>query len=208
MCGITGYLGPKHPGLLARMVDTIRARGPDGSGVFTDARIELGHTRLAIVDIAGGTQPMVRENGRYVVSYNGEIYNYDDLRAKIEATGRHCTTTSDTELLPLGFAAFGRGFFAQLIGIFAFALYDTVEKRLFLVRDHFGIKPLYYAAEGDTLVFSSSARAVALHPAVDRRLDENAVRDYLQYRYATNGRHFFRGIRTLPPGSYLEIRRR
>lgn len=205
MCGITGYLGPKHPGLLARMVDTIRARGPDGSGVFTDARIELGHTRLAIVDIAGGTQPMVRENGRYVVSYNGEIYNYDDLRAKIEATGRHCTTTSDTELLPLGFAAFGRGFFAQLIGIFAFALYDTVEKRLFLVRDHFGIKPLYYAAEGDTLVFASSARAVALHPAVDRRLDENAVRDYLQYRYATNGRHFFRGIRTLPPGSYLEI---
>lgn len=205
MCGITGYLGPKFPGLLDRMVDAVRARGPDGSGVFTDAHIELGHTRLAIVDIAGGAQPMAREDGRYVVSYNGEIYNYDSLRAKIEATGRRCTTTSDTELLPLGFAAFGTDFFAQLIGIFAFALYDTVARRLFLVRDHFGIKPLYYAATKRGLVFSSSARAVTLHPEVDRTLDETAVREYLQYRYATHGQHFFRGVRTLPPGTYLAM---
>jgi asparagine synthase (glutamine-hydrolysing) len=205
MCGITGYLGTKHPGLLDRMIEKIRSRGPDGSGVFTDAHIELGHTRLAIVDIVGGVQPMIRENGRYVVSYNGEIYNYDDLRARIEATGRHFTTTSDTELLPLGFAAFGPGFFAQLIGIFAFALYDTLEKRLFLVRDHFGIKPIYYAETAHGLVFASSAAAVALHPRVDRGLDGRAIRAYLQYRYAPDGQHFYRGIRTLSPGTYLEI---
>jgi asparagine synthase (glutamine-hydrolysing) len=205
MCGIIGYLGTKHPGLLDRMIEKIRSRGPDGSGVFTDAHIELGHTRLAIVDIVGGVQPMIREDGRYVVSYNGEIYNYDDLRRRIEATGRRFTTTSDTELLPLGFAAFGPDFFAHLIGIFAFALYDTLEKRLFLVRDHFGIKPLYYAETSHGLVFGSSAAAVALHPRVDRGLDDRAIRAYLQYRYAPDGQHFYRGIRTLAPGSYLEI---
>ena len=204
MCGIAGYLGPKREGLLDRMVNAIRSRGPDGSGVFSNADIEIGHTRLAIVDIAGGAQPMIRENNRYIVSYNGEIYNYENLRAKIEATGRRFTTTSDTELLPLGFAAFGAKFFSELIGIFAFALYDTLERRLILVRDHFGIKPLYYADTADTLVFSSSARAVAMHPGVDRGLDEQAIRDYLQYRYATDGQHFFRGVNTLPPGTYLE----
>jgi len=188
------------------MVNAIRSRGPDGSGVFSNADIEIGHTRLAIVDIAGGVQPMIRENNRYIVSYNGEIYNYENLRAKIEATGRRFTTTSDTELLPLGFAAFGAKFFSELIGIFAFALYDTFERRLILVRDHFGIKPLYYADTADTLVFSSSARAVAMHPDVDRGLDEQAIRDYLQYRYATDGQHFFRGVNTLPPGTYLETK--
>src|ERR1700680_1081536 len=205
MCGIAGYLGPKREGLLDRMIDAIRARGPDGAGEFSDPHIELGHTRLAIIDIAGGAQPMLRENGRYVVSYNGEIYNYESLRAKIEAAGHRFTTSSDNELLPPGYAAFGRGFFSELNGIFAFALYDTLESRLFLVRDHFGIKPLYYADTAEAFVFSSSARAVAMHPDVDRGLAVGAIRDYLQYRYARDGQHFFRGVRTLPPGTILEV---
>jgi len=204
MCGIAGYTGQEVDGLLGRMVDAIRHRGPDGDGVFATNGVHLGHTRLAIVDPEGGTQPMVREDGRFVVTYNGEIYNYDALRERIEATGRRFATTCDTELLPLGYAAFGRGFFADLIGIFAFALYDTLEDRLFLVRDHFGIKPLYYAELPDGLAFSSCARAVALHPATDRSLNGNAIRDFLQFRYVPDGSHFFAGIRTLPPGSYLE----
>lgn len=206
MCGIAGYTGPEVGGLLGRMVDAIRHRGPDGDGIWSDGNVHFGHTRLAIVDIAGGAQPMVREDGRYVVTYNGEIYNYDALRAKIEGTGRHFTTTCDTELLPLGYAAFGPEFFAELIGIFAFALYDTHEGRLFLVRDHFGIKPLYYATVGTRLIFASVARAVALAPSVDRSLRSDAVREFLQFRYAPSGRHFFAGVETLPPGSYLETR--
>jgi len=204
MCGIAGYTGPEIDGLLGRMVDAIRHRGPDGDGVYARNGVHLGHTRLAIVDPEGGAQPMVREEGRYVVTYNGEIYNYAALRERIEAAGRRFTTNCDTELLPLGYAAFGRDFFADLIGIFAFALYDTLEDRLFLVRDHFGIKPLYYAELPDGLTFSSCARAVALHPATDRSLNADAVRDFLQFRYVPDGSHFFAGIRTLPPGSYLE----
>jgi len=204
MCGIAGYTGPEIDGLLGRMVDAIRHRGPDGDGVYASNGVHLGHTRLAIVDPEGGAQPMVREEGRYVVTYNGEIYNYAALRERIEASGRRFATTCDTELLPLGYAAFGRDFFADLIGIFAFALYDTLEDRLFLVRDHFGIKPLYYAELPDGLAFSSCARAVALHHGADRSLNESAVRDFLQFRYVPDGSHFFAGVRTLPPGSYLE----
>lgn len=206
MCGVAGYLGAKQHGLLDRMVQAIRPRGPDGSGIFSDAHIELGHTRLAIVDIAGGAQPMAREDGRYVVSYNGEIYNYAELRMAVEATGRRFSTDCDTELIPLGYSAFGLSFFERLIGIFAFALYDTLERRLLLVRDHFGVKPMYYAETPQGLAFASSARAVALHPGVDRGLNEAAIRDFLQYRYATDGQHFFRGIRALPAGSYLDVK--
>ncbi len=206
MCGIAGYTGPETGGLLDRMVDAIRHRGPDGDGIWSDGHVHFGHTRLAIVDIQGGSQPMVREDGRFVLTYNGEIYNYDALRAKIEATGRRFTTNCDTELLPLGFAAFGRDFFAELIGIFAFALYDTQEGKLFLVRDHFGIKPLYYANVGSQIIFGSTARTVALAPGVDRSFRADAIRDYLQFRYTPSGQHFFQGIETLPPGSYLEAK--
>ena len=204
MCGIAGYLGESVSGLLDRMIEAIRPRGPDAEGRSTLPGVHIGHTRLSIVDIEGGSQPMIRENGRFIISYNGEIYNYTELRAKIEATGRSFTTHSDTELLPLGFAAFGTELFEQLIGIFAFALYDTQDNSLYLVRDHFGVKPLYYAPTQDGIAFSSTARAVALHPDVDRSLHEGAVRDFLQYRYVPNGQHFFRGIETLPPGHYLK----
>lgn len=206
MCGVAGYTGPKHDGLLDRMIDVVRSRGPDGDGRYSAADIELGHTRLAILDIDGGAQPMSAEDGRFVVSYNGEIYNYLELRRRIEKTGRVFRTTCDTELIPLGFAAFGTAWFAELNGIFAFALYDSLERRLYLVRDHFGVKPLYFGNIESDIVFSSSARAVALHPKVDRSLNPDSVREYLQFRYVPSGRHFYRGVETLPPGTYLKIR--
>jgi asparagine synthase (glutamine-hydrolysing) len=207
MCGIAGFTGPRDEGLIARMVDVIRRRGPDGDGVFHSDGINLGHTRLAIVDLAGGVQPMTRGNGRYTVTYNGEIYNYDTLRARIEKKGFEFETTSDTEILPLGYAAFGVDLFKDLNGIFAFGLWDSAERKLVLVRDHFGVKPLFYAETRNGIVFSSSARAVVLHPDVDRSLNMGAIRDFLQYRYVPGGEHFFTGVKTLPPGCYLEWKR-
>lgn len=204
MCGIAGYVGPTVDGLLDRMISGIRHRGPDGQGDFVANPVHLGHARLAIIDIAGGTQPMVCDGGRLIIVYNGEVYNFVELRAELERRGVAFTTDSDTEVIPLGYKLFGPDFFARMIGIFAFALVDLERKRLFLVRDHFGIKPLYYARTAETIVFSSCARAVALHPGVDRSLNVDAIRDYLQFRYVPNGKHFFAGIETLPPATILE----
>jgi asparagine synthase (glutamine-hydrolysing) len=204
MCGIAGYLGRTIPGLLPRMIGGVRHRGPDGEGDFIAAPLHLGHTRLAIIDLQGGAQPMRSAGGRFVTVYNGEIYNYVELRADLEARGVQFQTRSDTEVIPLGFQHYGPDFFARLIGMFAFALADVERRRLYLVRDHFGIKPLYYAKTSDGLVFSSSAQSVAMHPAVDRSLNATAVRDYLQFRYVPNGRHFFAGVETLPAATILE----
>src|ERR1051326_113527 len=204
MCGIAGFTGPRNDDLLARMVDAIRQRGPDGDGVFQAEGVSFGHTRLAIVDLAGGVQPMTRGNGRYTVTYNGEIYNYEALRARIERAGFAFESSSDTEILPLGYAAFGPDLFRDLIGIFAFGIWDSAERKLVLARDHFGVKPLFYAETRNGLIFSFSARAVALHGDVDRSWNMEAIRDFLQYRYVPSGEHFFRGVKTLPPGSFLE----
>lgn len=204
MCGIAGYVGPTVGGLLPRMVAGIRHRGPDGQCEFVSQPVHFGHTRLAIIDLAGGMQPMSCDEGNLVIVYNGEIYNYVELRAELEAEGARFETASDTEVIPVGYKLHGPEFFSRLIGIFAFGLADFSRRCVFLVRDHFGIKPLYYAKTNETLVFSSCASAVALHPAVDRSLNSDAIRDYLQFRYVPNGKHFYSGIQTLAPASILE----
>ena len=204
MCGIAGYLGRTVPGLLPRMMGGIRHRGPDGEDQFVASPLHVGHVRLAIIDLAGGAQPMHSAEGRLVTIYNGEIYNYVELRAELEARGARFQTRSDTEVIPVGYQLFGASFFARLNGMFAFALADVERRSLYLVRDHFGIKPLYYARTGDGLVFASTARAVAMHPEVDRSLNPSAIRDYLQFRYVPSGRHFFSGVETLPPATILE----
>ncbi|MBL28847.1 MAG: asparagine synthase (glutamine-hydrolyzing) [Rhodospirillaceae bacterium] len=200
MCGIAGYTGAEIEGLLDGMIEAIAPRGPDGEGRFEATGVHFGHTRLAIIDLANGDQPMVVENGRLAVTYNGEIYNYIELRQAIEAKGYRFRTNCDTEVIPLGYAAFGPDFFARLNGIFAFALWDRDSGEIFLVRDHFGVKPLYYGVLGGELAFSSCARAIAHHPAIDRRLRPDGLREYLQFRYVPSGRHFYEGVETLPPG--------
>jgi asparagine synthase (glutamine-hydrolysing) len=203
MCGIGGYTGQTRPELNARILELLRNRGPDGEAVLERKGAVLCHTRLAIVDLSPtGDQPMVRVNGRLAVTYNGEIYNYQPLRASIEQAGFSCLGHSDTELLPLGFAAYGTDFFRQLNGMFAFALHDASDDSLYLARDHFGIKPLYYAEVASGLVFSSSARAVAAHPEVDDGLSLDAVRDYLQFRYVPDGQPFYRGVKQFPAGHW------
>ncbi|MGI9301745.1 MAG: asparagine synthase (glutamine-hydrolyzing) [Gammaproteobacteria bacterium] len=202
MCGIAGYIGRTRPGLLDEMIDAISNRGPDGKGRFTNGPVHLGHTRLAIIDLDSGAQPMSLDD-ELVISFNGEIYNFIELRAEIEKAGLSFSTKSDTEVILQGYKAFGEHFFERLLGMFAFALADFGRKRICLVRDHFGIKPLFYAHTKDGLIFSSSATAVALHPDVDRSLSTDAVRDYLQFRYVPTGEHFFAGVKTLPPATTL-----
>ncbi len=207
MCGIGGYTGHARPELSARMLELLRNRGPDGEGVLERSGVVFCHTRLAIVDLtATGDQPMTRVNGRLAVTYNGEIYNYQELRDSIEGAGQRLLGHSDTELLPLGFASFGTDFFRRLNGMFAFALHDADDGSLYLARDHFGIKPLYYAETPGGLVFSSTARAVAAHPEVDDGLSLDAVRDYLQFRYVPDGRPFYRGVKQFPPGHWARWR--
>jgi asparagine synthase (glutamine-hydrolysing) len=204
MCGIAGYLGRTIPGLLPSMMSGVRHRGPDGERECIAEPLHLCHARLAIIDLDTGAQPMYSAGGRLITVFNGEIYNYVELRDELERRGAHFLTRSDTEVIPLGYQLDGCDFFARLNGMFAFALADVERRTLYLVRDHFGIKPLYYARTHDGLVFASTARAVAMHPGVDRSLCPDAIRDYLQFRYVPSGRHFFNGVDTLPPATILE----
>jgi asparagine synthase (glutamine-hydrolysing) len=204
MCGIAGYTGTERPELITMMMADNASRGPDGTGAYSQNGVHFGHTRLKIIDIELGDQPMVRVDGRYCVCYNGEIYNYHELRREIEERGYCFKTTCDTELIPLGFAAFGEEIFQRLEGMFAFALHDKKAGDVFLVRDHLGIKPLYFANVGRDIVFSSTARAIARHPEIDCGLNPTAIGEFLQYRYLKSESHFFNGIKTVPPGTALK----
>lgn len=207
MCGIAGYTGRDRAGLIDAMILKVRSRGPDAIGRVKRGNVHLGHSRLSIVDLGEtGAQPMERISGRMAVVYNGEIYNYGELREEMEQKGFRFLGHADTELLPFGFAAMGESFFPRLNGMFAFALHDSGDDSVYLVRDRFGIKPLYYSVVDGELVFSSSARAVALHPGVDRSLEVSAIRDFLQFRYVPDGQSFYSGVKILPPGHLLKWR--
>ncbi|MGL5816605.1 MAG: asparagine synthetase B family protein, partial [Phycicoccus sp.] len=146
MCGIAGYHGlPADEALLQRMNDRQRHRGPDGEGLHLDGTVGLAHRRLSILDVAHGQQPMTTADGRFTVVYNGEVYNYLDLRAELEAAGRSFTTDCDTEVVLEAFAHWGEDAFDRFNGMFGLAIWDRDEQRLTLARDHFGIKPLYLA---------------------------------------------------------------
>ncbi|HOH29488.1 MAG TPA: asparagine synthetase B, partial [Candidatus Hydrogenedentes bacterium] len=145
MCGIAGIAGRPDTALIHAMTDALAHRGPDGEGHHVDGDIALGHRRLAILDRAGGAQPMAYGGGRYWMTYNGEVYNFQALRAELEAHGHAFTTRSDTEVVLAAYAHWGEACIGKLRGMFAFALWDSVEKRLFLARDPVGVKPLYYA---------------------------------------------------------------
>jgi len=203
MCGICGYTGKEIPGLLDEMVVQNTPRGPDDSGCWSHDGVHLGHTRLAIIDPDHGEQPMTRADGRYTVTYNGEIYNYATLRRELEDKGFSFSTNCDTELIPLGFAAWGDGLWSRLEGMFALAIYDRDTRELRLVRDQLGIKPLFYARIKGELVFSSRSQAVMAHPSMVRRLRQDCVREFLQYRWIRSGENIIEGIETLPPGFFL-----
>jgi len=214
MCGIAGYWSPARPaseGLLTAMIDRLAHRGPDDSGTWLDkeAGVALGQRRLSIIDLSpAGHQPMASPSGRFVVTYNGEIYNYRELRAQLEAAGAAPAWRghSDTEVMMAAFDHWGvTGTLERLNGMFAIALWDRERRCLILARDRLGEKPLYYGRMGQSLLFGSELKALTAHPDWAGELDRSALAAFLRYNYVPAPLSIWRGIHKLPPAAYVEI---
>jgi asparagine synthase (glutamine-hydrolysing) len=208
MCGIAGVFDlrgsrPLDRADLLRMRDTMRHRGPDDAGLFVGDGVALAHRRLSIIDVGGGHQPMSTADRTTWITYNGEVYNFLALRARLEAAGVSFRTKSDTEVVLEAYRAGGDAAVAELRGIFAFAIWDGRRRRLLLARDHVGVKPLYYTVHDGRLLFASEVRAILAWPGVRRAVDETTLWQYLGYRYVPGPRTMFEGISKLPPGHLL-----
>lgn len=213
MCGLAGLFHPDDasipaPGDIRRMTDALAHRGPDGEGFHREAHLALGHRRLSIVDLAGGVQPMTSEDGQVTVVFNGEIYNHGTLRPELEAAGHRFRTRSDTESILHGWREWGLGCLDRLKGMFAFALWDRARGELLLARDRLGEKPLYHAWLPDgRLAFASEMAGLLALPGLPRRLDPAAIDDFLALGYVPDPHTTFAGIRRLPAGHFLLLRR-
>ena len=208
MCGITGLIhldgAPVSPAILKKMTDAISHRGPDGEGQWVDRNIGLGHRRLAIIDLSpAGHQPMVSSDHRYVITYNGEIYNYRELRAELEAEGFRFRSQSDTEVLLNSISAWGTKALDKLNGMFAFALWDKQEQKLLVARDRYGIKPLYYSLSGNTFAFGSEQKAIFAQPGFARRLDKEALLEYFTFQNIFTDKTLLQGVKLFPAGHYV-----
>ncbi|MCE9585936.1 asparagine synthase (glutamine-hydrolyzing) [Candidatus Uhrbacteria bacterium] len=199
MCGINGFTW-RDPGLLRKMHELTSHRGPDDQGLWETESVSFAHNRLSIIDLTpGGHQPMASPDGRFTIVFNGEIYNYRELRAELEGMGERFTSTSDTEVLLRMFSRLGEACLPRLNGIFAFALWDRDEKSLRLVRDQIGVKPLYYFFDGKQLAFSSEMKA--LLPIVpERKIDKDALNAYFRLLYVPGEKTMVEGIKRLSPG--------
>jgi asparagine synthase (glutamine-hydrolysing) len=212
MCGICGIVDrdgrPIDRAVLERMRDAMTHRGPDAEGLYEAAGVGLGHRRLSIIDLATGSQPMTNEDGSLVIVYNGEVYNYLELR-ETYLDGRHrFTSTSDTEVILHLFEEFGRDAVAYLNGMFAFAIWDRTSRRLLLARDRLGVKPLYYTVLGGrTLLFASEIKALLQHPGVAVSVSPEALDEYMTFGYVQTPRTLLAGIERLPEGHTLEWHR-
>src|SRR5712691_1003013 len=200
MCGIAGiveldFQEPVEEGRLKRMRDALRHRGPDGEGLHIDGPVGLGHRRLAIVDVAGGHQPMTNEDGSAWIVFNGEIYNHAQLRPGLEARGHQYRTRSDTETILHLYEEEGDRCVERLRGMFAFALWDRRRRRLLLARDRLGIKPLYYACTDREILFASEIKALLAAGADPVRFNQAILPEFLATRFVAGEETFFRGIR-------------
>lgn len=205
MCGITGLISPKASSYIQQMTDAIAHRGPDDEGIYIDGDIALGHRRLSILDLsAHGHQPMLSEDGRYILVFNGEIYNHWEIREKIKDKYQF-KSTSDTETILYGFAEFGIELFNMLNGIFAFSIYDKQNKEITIVRDQFGVKPLYYYQEGNDFLFSSEIKSLIIFPDFDKTLDNNTIANYLYFLWSPGENTPFNYCKKLLPGHYLTV---
>ncbi len=210
MCGIAGFTTDRGLAFAEHVIDSmtraITHRGPDGrTSVLIDAApktLALGHLRLAIIDLATGDQPFVSADGRHTLIFNGEIYNYLEIRAELQALGHGFRTSSDTEVLLTAYQVWGAACLPRFRGMFAFAIWDARDRTLFLARDPFGKKPLLYLQDGDDLVFASEFASLACHPAFTGRIDEDALANYLIYKYVPGPNTLVGGVRQLPPGHH------
>jgi asparagine synthase (glutamine-hydrolysing) len=205
MCGIAGIIEKKsdNQALMDKMLDIIAHRGPDGKSVFQHGDFTLGHRRLAIIDLVTGDQPVFNEDKTVCVVFNGEIYNFKEIKKKLEHKGHTFYTSSDTEILVHLYEEEGPEFMAQLNGIFAFALLDMNRDRLVLARDHFGIKPMHYYSENNVFLFASEQKSMLLHPLCKREINYKALHSHVNLRYTQMNETLFDGIKRLPPAHYL-----
>jgi len=207
MCGITGAVPGISPELLRSMTTRLAHRGPDGEGFLCTPHVSLGHRRLAVIDLDTGQQPMTTGDGRYSIVFNGEIYNYRELRRDLQRGGARFTTQSDTEVLLESFVRGGIHAVDRLRGMFAFAVWDAREEALWLVRDRLGVKPLYYAQAGQQFLFASEIKSLLAHPRISRRMNPQAVDDFLAYLYIPAPQTIFEGVQELSPAHWLRWQR-
>jgi asparagine synthase (glutamine-hydrolysing) len=210
MCGIAGILSltgrPPDGRLLERMTAALDHRGPDAEGTHFDGPVALGHRRLSIIDLSdAGRQPLANEDDSVWVTFNGEIYNFQDLRARLEALGHRFRTNTDTEAIVHAYEQYGARCVERFRGMFAFAVWDRNRRTLFLARDRVGKKPLYYTTTDGQFLWASELQALLRHPGVPRDLDPTALDDYLTYGYIPAPRTIFRGVRKLPPACRLTL---
>lgn len=204
MCGITGIFDKTGKsidrGLLERMTLALQHRGPDGQGYFVDGPAGLGHRRLSIIDVEGGAQPIGNEDGSLQIVFNGEIYNFVELRKELEGAGHTFRTRSDTEVIVHAYEQWGIGCVGRFNGMFAFALWDSSKREVFLARDHLGVKPLYYVELGGRILFGSEIKALLQDQECPRDVDVESLADLFTFRYVPSPKTLFNGIRKLPAG--------
>ncbi len=205
MCGICGFVGAGQRNVIDAMLETMAYRGPDATGYWTDGEsVHLGHKRLSIVDLADGDQPLLDENETLAIVFNGEIYNHQELRHLLEARGhRFLTHHSDTEVLLHGYREWGTSLTDYLNGMWAFAIYDKTNKQIWLSRDRFGKKPLFFSQAGDTFVFSSELTSILRHPAISSTIDPLSLKKYFAYGYIPAPRSLVKGVSKLSAGHNL-----
>lgn len=212
MCGIAGIYHlatpkPVDPKRIERMCDALAHRGPDGAGVWTAPGVGLGHRRLSIIDVAGSPQPMASSDGRAMLVFNGEIYNFRELREELRQHGAQFHTDGDSEVILAAWQRWGVDCLSRLHGMFAFAIYDLAERTLFLARDRLGVKPLFYARLSDgSVAFASELKGLLAHPLLRRDVDPLAIDDYLAWGYVPDHRSILAGVRKLPGGHSLLLR--
>lgn len=205
MCGICGFNWDDKR-LVKGMMDSLIHRGPDGGGFYTDENVSLGHRRLSIIDLSdAGKQPMGNRKGNLLITYNGEVYNFPAIKARLEDLGHRFSSGTDTEVIIEGYEEWGSEVVTKLNGMFAFCIYDRDKKELFLARDRTGVKPLYYYWNGERFIFASEIKAILL-AGVQRKVNLPAVRQYLQLRYVPGEETLFEGIRKVPPGFTLTLK--
>ncbi|MBQ1838169.1 MAG: asparagine synthase (glutamine-hydrolyzing), partial [Ruminococcus sp.] len=205
MCGICGFTGTldNRDGVIKRMTDVITHRGPDSDGYYSDETITMGFRRLSIIDLEAGHQPIYNEDKTLVLTFNGEIYNYKQLREELIACGHRFATESDSEVLVHGFEEWQEDLLTRLRGMFAFAIYNTVDRSLFIARDFFGIKPMHYTEIDGELVYASEIKSILEYPGFVKRFNKHALDTYLSYQYAVPPETFFEDVYCLLPGHYL-----
>lgn len=205
MCGIAGILnpGPAADQLLARMIAAMRHRGPDETGIYVDDRVAMGHARLSIIGLEDGTQPISNEDGSLWIVFNGEIFNYPELKVALESKGHIIRTGTDTEILVHMYEEYGPECLRHLNGQFAFAIWDSNKEELFLARDRVGIRPLHYCQTGDRFLFASEIKALFLDPAVPRELDTHALSQVFTLWTTLTPKTVFKDVYELPPGHFM-----